>query len=49
MQLESLARSPQHPVYLSLSRGRNGVLTSDWEPLLEIIADQERCPRERSA
>jgi hydrogenase maturation protein HypF len=48
MQLESLARSPQHPVYLSLSRGRNGVLTSDWEPLLEIIADQERCPRERS-
>jgi hydrogenase maturation protein HypF len=48
MQLESLARSPQHPVYLSLSRGRNGVLTSDWEPLLGIIADRERCPQERS-
>jgi hydrogenase maturation protein HypF len=24
------------------------VLTSDWEPLLEIIADQARSPRERS-
>jgi hydrogenase maturation protein HypF len=48
MQLESLACSPRHPVYLSLSRGRSGVLTSDWEPLLEIIADQARSPRERS-
>ncbi len=48
MQLESLARSPRHPVYLSLSRGRSGVLCSDWEPLLEIIADQARSPRERS-
>ena len=48
MQLESLARSPRHPVYLSLSRGRNGVLTSDWEPLLEIIADRQRSPQERS-
>jgi hydrogenase maturation protein HypF len=48
MQLESLARSPRHPVYLSLLRRRNGVLASDWEPLLEIIADQERSPQERS-
>jgi hydrogenase maturation protein HypF len=48
MQLEALARSPQHPVYLSLTRGRNGILTSDWEPLLEIIADPERSPQERS-
>jgi hydrogenase maturation protein HypF len=48
MQLESLARSPRHPVYLSLSRGRNGVLASDWEPLLGIIADQARSPQERS-
>jgi len=48
MQLESLAHSPRHPVYLSLMRGRNGVLSSDWEPLLEIIADRERSPQERS-
>jgi hydrogenase maturation protein HypF len=48
MQLESLARSPRHPVYLSLMRGKNGVLTSDWEPLLDVITDTERSPRERS-
>jgi hydrogenase maturation protein HypF len=48
MQLESLARGSRHPAYLSLTRGRNGILTSDWEPLLEIIADQERSPEERS-
>jgi hydrogenase maturation protein HypF len=48
MQLESLARNSRHPVYLSLTRGRNGVLTSDWEPLLEIIADEKRSPAERS-
>jgi hydrogenase maturation protein HypF len=29
-------------------RGRNGILTSDWEPLLEIIADHERSAQERS-
>ena len=48
MQLESLARSPRHPVYLSLMRGRNGILVSDWEPLLDVIADEERSPEERS-
>ena len=48
MQLEALARSPRHPVYLSLTRGRNGILTSDWEPLLDIIADRDRSPQERS-
>ena len=48
MQLESLARSPRHPVYLSLVRGRDGVLTSDWEPLLEIIGDAQRSPQERA-
>ena len=48
MQLESLARTPRHPVYLSLMRGRNGVLVSDWEPLLDVITDAERSPRERS-
>jgi hydrogenase maturation protein HypF len=48
MQLESLARGPRHPVYLSLVRGRNGLLTSDWEPLLEIIGDAQRSRQERS-
>jgi hydrogenase maturation protein HypF len=49
MQLESLARSPARPIYLSLTRGKNGVLCSDWEPLLDVIADQGRDPRERAA
>jgi hydrogenase maturation protein HypF len=48
MQLEAIARSPQHPVYLSLMRGRNGVLVSDWEPLLAVITDEARSPQERS-
>ncbi len=48
MQLESLAHSPRHPVYLPLTRGRNSVLTSDWEPLLDVISDAERSPQERS-
>ena len=48
MQLESLASGPRHPVYLSLMRGRNGVLESDWEPLLDVLADAERSPEERA-
>ena len=48
MSLESLARGPRHPVYLSLMRGRKGVLESDWEPLLDVLADTERSPQERS-
>lgn len=48
MQLESLARGPRHPVYLPLMRGRNGVLASDWEPLLDVISDGQRSPAERS-
>ena len=48
MQLETLARTPRNPVYLSLLRRRNGVLCSDWEPLLEVIGDNDRSPRERS-
>jgi hydrogenase maturation protein HypF len=48
MQLESLARSPRHPVYLSLMRGRNGVLESDWEPLLDVLTDAGRSPEQRS-
>jgi len=48
MLLETLARSPRHPVYLSLTRGRNGVLCSDWEPLLDVIADSRRPAQERA-
>ena len=48
MQLESLARGPRHPVYLSLMRGKNGVLQSDWEPLLDVLIDAERSPEERA-
>jgi len=48
MLLETLARSPRHPVYLSLTRGRDGVLCSDWEPLLDVIADAGRPAQERA-
>jgi len=48
MQLEALARYARQPVYLSLARGKDGVLCSDWEPLLDVIADQRRDPRERA-
>ena len=48
MQLEALARASRHPVYLSLMRGKNGVLESDWEPLLDVLADAERSPEERA-
>jgi hydrogenase maturation protein HypF len=48
MQLESLAHGPRHPVYLSLMRGRNGILESDWAPLLDVLSDDERSPTERS-
>jgi len=48
MQLETLSRHARHPVYLPLGRGANNVLQSDWEPLLDVIADQGRDPAERA-
>jgi hydrogenase maturation protein HypF len=48
MQLETLSTHARHPVYLPLGRGSNNVLQSDWEPLLDVIADQERDPAERA-
>jgi len=48
MQLETMSRRARHPVYLPLGRGANNVLQSDWEPLLDVIADQGRDPAERA-
>ena len=48
MQLETLSTQARHPVYLPLGRGDNNVLQSDWEPLLDVIADQGRDPAERA-
>jgi hydrogenase maturation protein HypF len=48
MQLEALCRRNRQPVYLPLSRGDNGVLQSDWEPLLDVVADRDRDAAERA-
>jgi hydrogenase maturation protein HypF len=48
MQLETLSTQARHPVYLPLGRGDNNTLQSDWEPLLDVIADQDRDPSERA-
>jgi len=48
MQLESLARDAAPPVYLSLARGHDGILRSDWEPLLDVLSDERREPRQRA-
>jgi hydrogenase maturation protein HypF len=48
MQLETLSRRARHPVYLPIGRGANNVLQSDWEPLLDVIANQSRDPAERA-
>jgi hydrogenase maturation protein HypF len=48
MQLETLCRQQRQPIYLPLGRGDNGVLQSDWEPLLDVISDRNRDPAERA-
>jgi hydrogenase maturation protein HypF len=48
MQLETLSTHARHPVYLPLGRGENNILQSDWEPLLDVIANQDRDPAERA-
>ena len=39
MQLEALCDTPAEPVELPLVRGDDGVLRSDWQPLLGILGD----------
>jgi hydrogenase maturation protein HypF len=39
MFLESLCREPRTPVKLPLNEDRNGVLRTDWEPLLAMMTD----------
>ena len=48
MQLETLSQHVRHPVYLPLGRGADNILQSDWEPLLDVIADESRDPAERA-
>ncbi len=48
MLLETLCRERAEPIALELRQGDDGVLRSDWEPLLACIGDREREPRRRA-
>ncbi len=48
MLLESLCRERAAPVHLPIERGSDGVLRSDWRPLLEVISDPARSPAVRA-
>lgn len=48
MQLEALCHKVRAPLRLPLSRAEDGVLRSDWEPLLELLLDERRCRSERA-
>ena len=48
MLLESLCRQRKEPVYLSLARDREGLLRSDWRPLLSLLEDESRPEQERA-
>lgn len=46
--LEALCRQRKQPVYLSLARDAQGVLRSDWRPMLTMLADESRPLAERA-
>ena len=48
MLLESLCRKRREPVYLSLARFRDGVWRGNWQPLLTMMADERKSPRNRA-
>jgi hydrogenase maturation protein HypF len=49
MLLESLCRSSATAVELPLCEDQYGILRSDWQPLLEVIANRDRDAAERAA
>ena len=48
MVLEALCRDAADPVRLPLDAGDDGVLRSDWQPLLEILANDGLTPAQRA-
>ena len=48
MFLESLCREVRAPVELPMQPDDNGVLRSDWQPLLELLTDANVSPTERA-
>lgn len=48
MRLEALCRSPAQPLSLPCARGEDGILRSDWEPLLPVLTNSHLSARERA-
>lgn len=48
MRLEALCTSPGEATALPLDRGEDGVLRSDWSPLLPLLADSHRSVAKRA-
>jgi hydrogenase maturation protein HypF len=48
MMLEALCRDVAEPMGLPLDAGEDGVLRSDWQPLLEVIANEDLVPTRRA-
>ncbi len=48
MVLEALCRGAAPAVELPISRDENGVLRSDWQPLLDVMSDRNRDPAARA-
>ncbi len=48
MQLESLCQQTRTPITLPLEPDDNGVLRSDWAPLLSMLGDERMSPRLRA-
>jgi hydrogenase maturation protein HypF len=48
MYLESLCREPRAPVKLPLNQVRNGILRTDWQPLLAMLTNERRSQAERA-
>ena len=48
MVLEAMCRDAAEPMRLPMDTGDDGILRSDWQPLLEVIANQELEPVRRA-
>jgi hydrogenase maturation protein HypF len=49
MWLEALAGEPAEPLALPLASDPDGLLRSDWQPLIELMMERGRPPSERAA
>jgi hydrogenase maturation protein HypF len=48
MQLESMCRDAGKPIALPLSKDHNGILRTDWEPLLAELCNSDLEPARRA-